>query len=219
MDMAALFRASHSRRSNSGRMAVAMGSVAGVTVLDALCARRLCVEQGTSEDATHFTASTAINRSPEECYRHWRDLEKLPTFFENLRSVQDTGDNRSHWVATIPGGREISWEAEITEDTPNELIAWRSVEGSEFQNWGRVRFAPAPGGRGTLVRVLMDYELPASAGGSMAATFLGKDPGQQVRKNLIRFKQMLEAGEIATTEGQSAGRRSGATWLDRMARI
>src|SRR5581483_6890981 len=100
----------------------------------------------------------AINRSPEDCYKYWRDIAKLPTFIEHLKSVRVTGGNRSHWVSQSPLGDNLEWEAEITEDSVNECIAWRSVEGTGFRNWGRVRFEAAPGGRGTIVRLLMNYD-------------------------------------------------------------
>jgi uncharacterized membrane protein len=218
IDLAALTSASGSRRADGGRVSAAMGAVAAVTVVDALCAWHLDNDSADTRQP-RFTARVVFNRSPEECYRYWHDIEKLPTFIEHLKSVRTLGDGRSHWVAKLPGGKELSWDAQITEDRPNESIAWRSVEGSDFPNSGRVRFEPAPGDRGTIVRVLMEFETPVSmGGGTILGKLLGSAPEHQVRKDLMRFKQLLEAGEIATTEGQSAGRRSGATSLDRLVR-
>jgi uncharacterized membrane protein len=220
IEMAALAGASTSRRAKGKRLTAAMGAVAGVTVLDAICAQQLSARRrGKFWDSVRFTASVLINRSPEECYQYWHDIEKLPTFLDHLKSVRITGEGRSHWVAKGPGGKDISWDAEITEDIPNELIAWRSLGGGDIVTSGRVRFEAAPGNRGTIVRVLMDYQLPARLGGVPVTKLLGRDPGHRVRKDLLRFKQLLETGEIATTEGQPAGRRSGATWLDRTVRI
>ena len=117
-----------------------------------------------------------IQRSPEECYRFWHD-------FENL-----------------------SWDAEIINDKPNELIAWRSVEGADIDNAGSVRFRPGPTGRGTELTVELNYEPPAGVIGATIAKLLGEEPELQVREDLRHFKQILEAGEIPTIEGQTSGR-------------
>jgi uncharacterized membrane protein len=143
----------------------------------------------------------------------------LPSFLSHLKSVRIAGDRRSHWIAKAPGGHTFSWSAEITEDTPNQRIAWRSLEGADIPNSGSVEFQPIRRAKGTIVRVSMRYEPPFRAGGSVLKSVFGPDPGMQIRKDLLRLKQLLEAGEIATTEGQPAGRSAGATWLDRLARI
>ncbi|WP_406696340.1 SRPBCC family protein [Singulisphaera sp. Ch08] len=101
------------------------------------------------------TGSITINRPAEELYRFWRNFENLPRIMTHLESVQVTGDRRSHWKAKAPVGSTVEWDAEITEDRPNELIAWRSLEGADVENSGAVRFVPAPGGRGTEVHVEM----------------------------------------------------------------
>src|SRR3712207_9316300 len=74
-------------------------------------------------------------------------LDALPIFMRYLESVKVTGEGRSHWVAKAPGG-SVEWDAEVTEDRPNQLISWRSLEGSEAETSGTVRFEPAGGGRG-----------------------------------------------------------------------
>jgi uncharacterized membrane protein len=88
--------------------------------------------------------SFTIQRSPEECYRYWHDFENLPRFMTHLQSVQTLGENRSRWTAKGPLGTNVSWEAEVINDKPNELIAWRSVEGADIDNAGSVRFRPGP---------------------------------------------------------------------------
>ncbi len=216
LDLALLAAASQSKRAKPGRVSAALAAVAGVTVLDVVCAQQFETRIGS---AVHSTASTIVNRRPEECYRYWRDIEKLPAFLQHLRSVRVTGERRSHWIAKGPVGKDISWDAEITEDIPNERIVWRSLEGSEIRNSGSVQFQPARRGENTIVRVRMNYELPTRAGRILAGKLLGRDPGLRIRKDLLRFKQILETGEIATTEGQPAGRPSSTTMLDRMARI
>ena len=126
----------------------------------------------------------------------------------HLKSVQVTGSNRSHWVAKGPAGKSIEWDAEVTDDQPGELIAWRSLPGADVDHAGTVRFNRAPGGRGSIVKVNMEYRPPGGLLGGKLAKLLGEAPEKQVAVDLLRFKQLLETGEIARTEGQPAGRRS-----------
>jgi uncharacterized membrane protein len=109
-------------------------------------------------------------------------------------------------------GRSQKWDAEITEDQSNEYIAWRSLEGADVENSGWVCFEAAPGGRGTIVSVEMQYSPPAGALGATVAKILGRAPEQEVEEDLRRFKQVMETGEIITTEGQPAGRSSSTSW-------
>jgi hypothetical protein len=127
---------------------------------------------------------------------------------KHLDSVSISGERRSHWIARGPAGTHIEWDAEITEDQPNQLIAWRSLAGADVANSGTVRFAPATGGRGTVVRVVLDYTPPAGALGAAAAKLFGEEPHQQVEGDLRRFKNIMEAGEIPTSSGQPEGKRS-----------
>jgi uncharacterized membrane protein len=103
-------------------------------------------------------------------------------------------------------GQSIEWDADIIDDRPNELIAWASIEGADVDNSGFVRFKPAPGNRGTEVKVVIEYNPPGGVLGSALAKLFGEEPEQQIGDELNRFKQLMEAGEIATTEGQPAGR-------------
>jgi uncharacterized membrane protein len=150
----------------------------------------------------------AVNRSPAECYQFWRDLARLPTFMEHLLSVEVVDGRRSHWCAKGPAGRKVEWDAEITDDQPDRLLAWRSLDGADVDNAGSVRFAPGPGGKGTLVQVDMTYRPPAGRAGAMVARLFGEEPSVQVRQDLRRFKQLIETGEIPVTKGQPEGKRS-----------
>jgi uncharacterized membrane protein len=144
-----------------------------------------------------------IDKSPEELYRFWYDLENLPRFMTHLQSVRVQGD-RSHWVAKGPLGTHVEWDAEIYNKNPNEMIAWRSLEGADVDSTGSVHFTPAPSGRGTEVRVVLKYNPLAGKLGAAIAKLLGEDPQQQIRDDLRRFKQLMETGEIATTAGQTS---------------
>jgi uncharacterized membrane protein len=152
-------------------------------------------------------ASFAINCSPEEAYRFWHNFENLPLFMRHLESVR-ARDGRSEWRAVAPLGAHLQWTAETIEDRENEYIAWRSEEGSEFDNSGSVEFRRAPGNRGTIVRAVVHYDAPGGALGKAVAAVFGKDPEFAIREDLRRFKALMEMGEIPTTEGQSHGPRS-----------
>lgn len=209
LDLALLGAAALSPRSNRGRVAVATAAVAGVTLLDYLCAQQLSEDR--HDAGLRATASVTISRSPEELYRFWRDFENLPRFMTHLKSVRASG-NRSHWEASGPAGTTVEWDAELTEDRPNEVISWRSVEGSDVEHAGSIRFAPAPGDRGTIVFVELQYRPPGGMAGAAAAALFGEEPNQSMQRDLRRFKQVMETGEIITTEGQPAGRRSSLSW-------
>ncbi|MBE9167491.1 cyclase [Pleurocapsales cyanobacterium LEGE 06147] len=150
---------------------------------------------------------TIFNRSPEELYQFWRNLENLPSFMKHLKSVRAIDKTRSHWIANAPLGENVEWDAEIIEDRENQLIAWASVEGADIENSGFVRFKPAPPGRGTEVKVVMEYNPPGGRLGAAIAKLFGEEPEQQIGDELRRFKMLMEAGEIATTEGQPSGRQ------------
>lgn len=153
-------------------------------------------------------AAVTVNRPREELYRVWRNLENLPRFMHHLESVQvDASDRgRSHWVARAPLGKTIEWDAEVIEEHENELLVWKSLPGSAVESMGRVEFADAPAGRGAIVKITMEYNPPAGSLGAAIARLFGEEPGLQIKKDLHHFKQVMEAGEIATVEGQPSGR-------------
>jgi uncharacterized membrane protein len=150
--------------------------------------------------------SVTINAPPEQIYAFWRNFENLPRFMNNLEKVEVYGGKRSRWVAKGPAGKNVEWEAEIINEIPNELIGWRSIEGSEVDNAGSVHFTPATGGRGTEVKVILRYDPPAGKFGARVSKLLGEDPAINVQEDLRRLKMLIETGEIATIEGQAAAR-------------
>jgi uncharacterized membrane protein len=214
MDLAILGTALISPNANRRRVAAATAAVTGVTVLDLRASQQLSSQPELQDGAVtvQVKKSITINRTPEELYQFWHEFQNLPHFMNDLESVQITGEKRSHWVAKGPAGKRIEWDAEITEDRPNELIAWRSLEGSQVENSGSVRFEPARGKPGTVVRVEIEYRPPAGLLGVTVAKLLGAEPKQQLHENLHRFRQLMETGEIITTEGQPAGRSQSTSW-------
>jgi uncharacterized membrane protein len=146
-----------------------------------------------------------INKPAEELYRFWHKFENLPRFMKHLKDVKVYDDRRSHWISRGPLDSSIEWDAVIIEDRENELISWASVQGADVENSGSVSFQPAPGNRGTEVKVVSQYNPPGGAIGDAVAKLFGKEPKQQLGDDLHRFKMIAEAGEIATTEGQPKG--------------
>jgi uncharacterized membrane protein len=152
--------------------------------------------------------SVTINKSPAELYSFWRNFENLPKIMSHLEAVRVDDDKISHWVAKAPAGMTVEWDAEIINEIENELIAWRSLEKVTVPNAGSVRFQALPHNRGTIVKVTLSYEPPGGGLGAAVAKLFGEEPAQQVMEDLRRFKRMMEAGEVPTTEGQPSGREA-----------
>lgn len=144
-----------------------------------------------------FAESVTIHRPAAELYAYWRDFKNLAAFMENIEAIEILSETRSRWRAKGPAGRTYQWESIVTEDRPGESITWQSVADSEVPNSGKVEFHDA-GARGTIVRAVIAYEPPAGAIGRMIAKIFQREPRIQARRDLRRFKQLMETGEIAT---------------------
>jgi uncharacterized membrane protein len=207
LDMTALGFAFASPKSNKIGVALAAANVAGVTALDILTADQLSKKSGdlTDHGAVRVQKSLFINKAPEEVYQFWRDFERFPTFMLHLVSVRNTSGGRTHWTAKGPAGTTVDWEAEITQDWPNEVISWRSRPGSAVQNTGSVSFRSAPGNRGTIVFVELEYKPLGGMLGASVAKIFREDPLQQMKDDLRRFKQIIETGEIVKSDASPEG--------------
>lgn len=142
--------------------------------------------------------TVTINRPRSELFAYWRDFANLPTFMDNVVSVEILDASRSHWVVKAPAGRTVEWDAVITEEKEGETIAWASAEGADVPNSGRIDFRDAQGGRGTIVTATILYDPPAGVVGKVIAKLFQREPAIQARRDLRRFKQLMETGEIAT---------------------
>lgn len=149
--------------------------------------------------------SCTVRKPAAELYQFWRSLENLSQVIKHPVSITALSDTESHWKASAPGNTFVEWDAVIINDHPNELIAWRSKEGAEIPNAGTVRFEAAPGDEGTEVTVQLEYDPPGGKIAALLAKLTGEEPKQQVAEALRRFKALMEAGEIPSIEGQSAG--------------
>jgi uncharacterized membrane protein len=208
MDLA-LLGAAGDGRNDQRRVAAAAAAIAGITALDLYTSVRLSrdTQDGAREEAMQAKTAVTIRHPVEVVYGYWRDFSNLPSFMNHLASVETTGNGRSHWTANAPAGRTVEWDAEIVVDKRNERIAWRSLEGSQVSNSGAVWFTPAPGDRGTEVRVEFTYDPPGGALGKVVAKLFGEEPQQQVSDDLRRLKQVLETGQVVVSEGSPEGTR------------
>jgi uncharacterized membrane protein len=202
LDLAMLGRAMFNDRNARRRVALAMMSVVGVTAADVLASVRQ--SRGSGPRTAIIRSAITIRRPIDEVYRFWRDFANLPRFMAHLESVQVRGDI-SAWRAKGPGGMTVEWDAELVADLENERIAWHSLADSDVSNAGIVRFSQAPGGRGTQVFVELEYSPPVGAAGFVVAKLLGEEPGQQVKDDLRRLKQVMETGDVVRSEGNPAG--------------
>ena len=196
-----------------GWLSLGLGvTVLGVAAFEAMRARKLRHGERTTfdeledDDRVRIERVTTVNKPVHEVYQFWRRFENFPRFMRHLESVEKLDERRSRWRATAPAGQTVEWEAELIEDRPDEWIAWRSVAGSQIENSGSVRFTPAPGARGTEVRVQLQYSPPAGALGRGIAWLFGQEPDQQIHHDLRRFKQLMETGEIPLSDGPALWR-------------
>ena len=210
LDLSALGAALNDERADRGRLIAAICAVLGVSVLDVVCAQRLGQEptgraagapRRRDRQQVRVERVTTINKPVHEVYEFWRDFANLPRFMRHLESVEVLGNGRSRWRARGPAGMQFKWEAETLQEREDEWIAWRSLPGSDVENSGSVRFTPAPGGRGTEVRVQLQYSPPAGTLGRTLAKLFGEEPDQQIHDDLHRFKQLLETGDIPLSDG------------------
>ena len=206
LDLALLGKALTNPDNDRGRTLFATANVLAVTALDVMCAKQLSrqprtvANQGADAGIIRTKRSITVKRPVSEVYSFWRDFENLPQFMRHLESVTVAGERRSHWRAKAPAGKSVEWDAEMTADHENELIAWRSLPGSQVYNAGTVRFQPAPGGRGTEVRVEIEYDPPFGKLGSKVAMLFREEPGQQIQDDLRHFKQIMEVGELVISD-------------------
>jgi uncharacterized membrane protein len=146
-----------------------------------------------AEHGVKVETAVCIDRSPQELFQFWRNFQNLPQVMTNLKEVRVLDRHRSHWVAEGPLGKRVEWDAEIHTERPNELIGWRSLEGSEVDTAGSVHFYPVTGGGGTEVKVTLKYDPPGGKAGAALAWLFGEDAATQIEEDLHRFKERMES--------------------------
>ena len=201
-------------RTRAARTTGALAVVAGVTAVDLWASlRRQGPDEGDSaalvrsaapssavDSSVPVRAVITIGRPASEIYKLWRDFENLPRFMSHVRSVEVRDDLRSRWHASVTGREDLAWDAVVTEDRPDQLIAWRSVHSGTIDHGGEVRFVSAPGGRGTEVHLRMNVLPPAGALGKAVGKLIHRLPEQVIAADLKRLKQLLETGEIVKSD-------------------
>jgi uncharacterized membrane protein len=167
------------------------------------------VAEARSWDSAALVGKTVtINRPRAELYAFWRDFRNLPLFMEHIEAVTPGDGRLSHWVVKAPAGRTVEWDSRLTEEVENERLAWESTEGADVKNAGWVEFRDAPPGRGCEVRAVITYEPPAGEVGKAIAKLFQQEPKIQARRDLRRFKQLMETGEVSTSQAPDAAPRA-----------
>ena len=146
--------------------------------------------------------SVSIRRPADELYAFWRDLANLPRIMSHLKEVRVTGPSTSHWIAKAPGGREVSWDARLVEDSDGRWLAWKSEPGADVENAGVVAFNPGETVHETIVTVDLSYVPPAGVLGEFIAKLFGEEPGQQISEDLARFRFFMEDSPSGTSPGK-----------------
>jgi len=158
-----------------------------------------------ASESQRIVRSVTINAPPEELYAFWRDFTNLPKVMEYIESVQILDERRSRWRARTVGDAVVEWTSEIVRDEPNRFISWKTVGDAPVRHAGSVHFDAAPGGRGTEVRVEIDYDPPGGRLSRVIAAITGRDPGRQVMEELRRLKHIAETGEVPAHDGPRGG--------------
>jgi uncharacterized membrane protein len=182
-----------------GPALVTIGGLLVARALTNLPATRL-TGIGAGRRAVEVQKAIHVAAPVERVWELWSDFESFPRFMAHLKEVRRTGEGRSHWVAAGPGGTGVEWDAVTTQWIPNEVIAWKSIEGSTVENSGRVHFRPDERG-GTLVEIRMSYNPPAGAVGHTVASLLGIDLETALDEDMVRLKSLLEEGKATADQG------------------
>ena len=199
------------RRHQDRRLQMITALVAGLTALEVLSAwgsRRPRAMQQETPGVIRIHKSLHIQRPLEACYRFWRNFENFPQFMQHVEAVQVVDATRTHWRVRAPLGQHVEWTAELFSDIPSQQLGWRTLAGSAVEHTGVVRFLPVSDDQSTRLDIELSYHAPFGKAGVILAKIFGGEPSQQIDDDLRRFKQLLETGEIATTTGQTSGRRS-----------
>ena len=158
--------------------------------------------RGDRRRAVDIQKTLHIAAPVEQVYAFWSNYENFPLFMSHVRGVQDLGGGRSRWRVSGPGGLPIEWQAVLTQQDPNQAIAWRSEPGSMLENAGMIRFVPV--GAGTRVDLRLCYHPPAGGAGQAVAELLGSDPRAKLNQDLGRMKELLEATHRSESHGKES---------------
>jgi uncharacterized membrane protein len=213
VDLKSLRNAMDGDGNDRRKLRLAAVAVAGVTALDIVSSMRLTSEASPAageDPASYKTADTGnenviaavitVNKPVEEVYSFWKDPRNYALFMDHMESVHPTTGGLSHWKVKAPPGLSVEFDARITQDLPNELIRWASIDSANIDSTGTVRFRAAPGNRGTVVSLDVEYKPKAGPLGAKLGKFFATIPKTQLQNDLRRFKQIIEIGEVVKSD-------------------
>jgi uncharacterized membrane protein len=190
------------RMSLGGLTLAAIGAALGYRAVTGHCDvyERLGIDAGGAHRnignlGVKIDESIVVNAPPERVYAVWRNLENLPRLLSHVERVDVVDATRSRWTVRGPAGAAVSWDAELINDKPGELIAWRTTDSTLVNHAGSVTFEPA--GQSTRVRVSLQYDPPGGRFGHAVASLVSADAGTQVAYDLSAFKRAFEEGKLA----------------------
>jgi uncharacterized membrane protein len=186
-------------RSVPGVVSTCLGSLLTLRSITNIELKRL-TGLGGGRLAIEIHKDIMVHAPVEEVFAFWRAMENFSRFMSHVESVRTSGEDRSHWRVRGPAGMAFEWDALITRLIPNQVLAWKSVEGSTVENAGIIHFEPFHGGRSTRLDIRMSYNPPAGALGHAFARLLGADPKRQMDDDLLRFKSLIELGKATGNE-------------------
>lgn len=157
------------------------------------------------QDGIDVEQTILIAASPERLFALWSEGDSLPRFLSHVKEVRPLGDQRWHWIVEGPGGVQLEWISQLTDRVPPRLLAWRSLPDAEIEQSGRLRLEPAAGG-GTWLGLRLSYRPPEGVLGHVVASLAGRRPREQLRGDLRRLKQFVEAGDPPSPAGAAAPR-------------
>ena len=196
-----------------GNVILALAALTGTTVTDVICSRQLSRARrttlgprGREAETARIEASLTIEKPAEELYRRWRQPETLSKVMGHFADIRASGDDRAHWQMHAPLGQTLEWDMRTIEERPGEVLRWQALPGSRLPVEGSLRLRSALADRGTVATLRFQFDPPGGVLGDTALKLLGGAPRLIASKALRRFKNLVETGEIPTTERQPAGR-------------
>ena len=213
VDLKSIRNAMEVEGNDRSKLKLAALAVAGVTALDIVSSMRLTSEASPAageDPGSYKTADTdsenviaavvTVNKPVEEVYNFWKDPRNYAQFMDQMESVNPTTGGLSHWKIKAPPGLSVEWDSQITQDIPNQLIRWTSIDGANVDSTGTVRFRTAPGNRGTIVSLEVEYKPKAGPLGAKIGKLFAAIPKTQMQNDLRRFKQLMEIGEVVKSD-------------------
>lgn len=184
--------------------------------------RASAVERRLARRGVKVEKTVTIRTPARDLYAFWRDFENLPRFLRHVESVKVIDERLSHWKVKGPFGARFEWDAEVVNERENEIIAWRTLDGSAVDHAGSVHFERMPDDPWTRLHVVLKYNPPAGTLSTAVARLLGQDPRRELEEDLVRLQQIFEArgrpvapGRLPDTGAFAPSRVKEEPWAER----